>query len=40
MNIECIKLTETDEQMTVEENGGCSTIEVIDNGKEIFNNEK
>lgn len=40
MNVECIKLTETDEQMTVEENGGCPTIEVIHNGEEIFNNTK
>jgi len=40
INFRCIKLSETDEQMTVEENGGCSTIEVIDNGEEIFNNTK
>lgn len=40
VNIECIKLTDVEEQMTVEENGGCSTIEVIDNGKEVFNNKK
>jgi len=27
-----------EEQMTVEENGGCSTIEVYENDKTIFGN--
>lgn len=27
-NFTCEKLTDVDEQMTVEENGGCSTVEV------------
>ena len=40
MNVECIKFSNLEEQMTVEENGGCSTIEVIDNGEELFNNAK
>lgn len=36
---ECNKLDDADEQMTVEENGGASTIEVIgDNGENIFKN--
>lgn len=41
MNVELIPLNEVSEQMTVEENGGCSTIEVIDGSQEIvFKNGK
>jgi hypothetical protein len=28
VNIDCEKLIEVDEQMTVEDNGGCSTVEI------------
>ena len=38
MNIECEKLSDVDEQMSVEDNDGASTIEVVDNGKTIFSN--
>jgi len=38
INIECEILTEVDEQMSVEDNGGASTIEVVDAGKTIFYN--
>ena len=38
MNIECEKLTDVDEQMSVEDNDGASTIGVVDNGKTIFSN--
>ena len=38
---ECNKLDDADEQMTVEDNGGCATIEVIgDNGENVFTNEQ
>jgi hypothetical protein len=32
------KLDEVDETMSVSENGGCSTIEVAENGEVIFKN--
>ena len=36
---DCNKLDDADEQMTVEENGGSSTIEVLgDNGENVFSN--
>lgn len=35
--LDCIKL-DIEEQMTVEENGGASTIEVIENEKTIYQN--
>jgi hypothetical protein len=35
---ECKKLDDTDEQLSVEENGGSSTIEVLDGGDTIFTN--
>lgn len=38
MNVETNTILETDEQMTVEENGGSSTIEVMDEGKIIYKN--
>jgi hypothetical protein len=38
MNIECEKLADVDEQMSVEDNDGASTIEVVDAGKTIFYN--
>lgn len=38
INIECEILTEVDEQMSVEDNDGASTIEVVDAGKTIFSN--
>jgi len=38
MNIEYEKLTDVDEQMSVEDNDGASTIEVVDAGKTIFSN--
>jgi hypothetical protein len=40
-NVECKILIGLEEQMTVEENGGSSTIEVIDaDGSTIFSNGK
>jgi hypothetical protein len=33
-------LSEVEEQMSVEENGGCSTIEVFDGTKRIYQNGK
>lgn len=38
MNVECRKLDDCDEQMTVEENGGSATIEVFDGLKPIYKN--
>ena len=39
-DVDCSKLAEADEQMTLEENGGSATIEVIgNNGDTIFSNE-
>jgi hypothetical protein len=38
VDAECSKIDDVDEQMTVEENGGQSTIEVLDDGKYIFHN--
>ena len=38
MNISCEILTEVDEQMTLEENNGNSTIEVMEDGEVIWNN--
>ena len=39
MNVDCEKLTQVDEQMSVEDNDGASTIEVLDSaGKTIFSN--
>lgn len=38
VNVESETLLETDEQMTIEENGGSSTIEVMDEGKVIYQN--
>lgn len=37
-DIYCSTLLETEEQMTVEENDGNSTIEVVENGKTIWEN--
>tara|TARA_R110000851_G_scaffold21819_1_gene65042 strand:- start:4588 stop:4866 length:279 start_codon:yes stop_codon:yes gene_type:complete len=39
INIECEKLTQVDEQMSVDDNDGASTIEVLDSaGNSIFSN--
>ena len=38
--LSCHKLDETDEQMTVDENGGNSTIEVLDGEEYVFHNGK
>jgi hypothetical protein len=35
---DCDKQHDTDEQMTPQENGGCSTIEVMEDGETIFDN--
>jgi hypothetical protein len=41
MDLSCNKLIDVDEQMTVEENGGCSTIEVLDEDENFqFTNAK
>jgi len=37
-NVECNTMLEVDEQMTVEENNGSSTIEVINDTKTIYKN--
>ena len=38
-DIDCFKIADTDEQMTVEENGGNSTIEVLgEDGETIYSN--
>lgn len=34
--VETQRLMEVDEQMTIQENGGCSTIEVFDDSREII----
>lgn len=40
-NIDCTVLLECNESMTLQENGGCSTIEVIDDlGEIVFKNGK
>jgi hypothetical protein len=42
-NAQCQKLADTDEQLTVEENGGQTTIEVLDKyngGETIYQNGK
>jgi hypothetical protein len=39
-DITCEKLTDVDEQMTPEENGGCSTIEIWEGVKNIWENGK
>jgi len=39
-DVQCVKLSDSDEPMTPEENGGCSTIEIIgNNGENVFTNE-
>ena len=40
LNADCQKLDEVDEQMSVEENGGCPTIEILDDGETIYTNEE
>jgi hypothetical protein len=37
---DCTTLLEVNEPMTLQENGGCSTIEVYENGEYIFKNGK
>jgi hypothetical protein len=37
-SVECKKLDDTDEPLTPEENGGSSTIEVLEGGDTIFTN--
>lgn len=38
IDTECSVIAEVEEQMTIEENGGSSTIEVLDEGKPIYQN--
>jgi hypothetical protein len=38
MNVDCQKLDNVEEQMTVEENGGNSTIEVREGGEYLYHN--
>jgi len=38
VDTECNILLETEEQMTIEENGECSTIEILNNGETIWDN--
>lgn len=39
-NAKCIKLDDVDVQMTVEENGGEATIDVLEDGDSIYSNAK
>jgi hypothetical protein len=37
--LETEDLYETEEEMSIEDNGGCATVEVISQGKTIYDNE-
>jgi hypothetical protein len=38
IDADCNKLDDVDEQMTVDENGGCATIDVLEDGNSIYTN--